>query len=67
MNCGSGLNSTIPLLIVYVPSPGTTTGSVVGFPVLGSINSRLLDSSIGTISVFPFTDTRPPKNCGNPF
>ena len=52
MKFGSGLNVTSPVpgLIVYVPSPGTSTEvSSVGSPVSGSIS---LAGTVGSIGVF---------------
>ena len=66
VNVFSGVNSTIPLLIVYVPSPGTTTGSVVGVPVLGSINFVGTLVSNGTSTSVPLTVAFPVVNTGFP-
>ena len=66
VNCGSGWNLTLPSSIVYVPSPGITTGSSVGSPVSGSISLGAFASSISTVFSSPFTVTVPPLNSGNP-
>ena len=66
VNCGSGVNTTIPFSTVYVPSPGITTGSSVGSPVSGSINWGALVSSILTVFSTLLTVTLPPTNSGKP-
>ena len=66
VNCGSGWNLTFPSSIVYVPSPGITTGSSVGSPVSGLISLGAFASSISTVFGTPLTVTVPPLNSGNP-
>ena len=67
MNVFSGVNVTVPSgATVYVPSPSTTTGSVVGFPVFGSINFAGAFSSISTVFSTPLIVVFPPTNSGFP-
>ena len=66
VNCGSGVNTTTPLLTSYLPSPGTVITSPFS-PVSGLVNSRPFVSSIGTIFLTPFILTLPPRNSGTPF
>ena len=66
VNCGSGWNFTLPSSIVYVPSPGITTGSSVGSPVSGLISLGTLVSSISTVFSTPLIVIFPPLNSGNP-
>ena len=51
---------TLPSSIVYVPSPGITTGSSVGSPVSGLISLGAFASSISTVFGTPLTVTVPP-------
>ena len=66
VNCGSGWNLTLPSSNVYIPSPGITTASSVGFPVFGSISLGSFVSSMSTVFSSPLTVTFPPSNFGNP-
>ena len=64
-NSGSGVNVTLPSLIVYVPSPSTVTEST-GSPVLGSTSLAGTSVSISTVSSLPLIFTDPPVNSGVP-